>query len=60
MYTLTHVMELAIVGVKSRGAEAYFDLSVELLERNGLTAPNPRARKRASIASENASSESEE
>ncbi|HEY4355444.1 MAG TPA: ParA family protein [Acidobacteriaceae bacterium] len=56
----SHGIPAVVYDPKSRGAEAYFDLSQELLERNNMIAPNPRPGKRSVIANSNASSEDEE
>jgi chromosome partitioning protein len=42
----SHGKPVAIYDPRSRGAEAYHDLALELLARNGMTSPTPRPRKR--------------
>ena len=42
----SHGIPVALYDPRSRGAEAYQDLAIELLERNGVEAPTPRPRKR--------------
>lgn len=56
----SHGIPAVVYDPKSRGAEAYFDLSRELLERNSMTAPNPRPGKPIVIANKNASSDDED
>ena len=43
----SHGKPVALYDPKSRGAEAYHDLALEVLERNHMTSPTPRFRKRA-------------
>lgn len=40
----SHGKPVALYDPRSRGAEAYHDLALELLTRNGLSSPTPRAR----------------
>ncbi|MDQ2925421.1 MAG: ParA family protein [Acidobacteriota bacterium] len=40
----SHGKPVALYDPRSRGAEAYHDLALELLARNGMTSPTPRAR----------------
>jgi len=42
----SHGKPIALYDPRSRGAEAYRDLALELLARNGMTSPNPRTRKK--------------
>src|SRR6185312_11817998 len=42
----SHGKPVALYDAKSRGAEAYHDLALEILSRNGITSPTPRPRKR--------------
>jgi chromosome partitioning protein len=42
----SHGKPAVVYDPRSRGAEAYFDLATELLERNGRISPSPRPRKR--------------
>ncbi len=42
----SHGIPVALYDPRSRGAEAYHDLTLELLERNGIASPTPRPRKR--------------
>jgi chromosome partitioning protein len=42
----SHGKPIAVYDPRSRGAEAYRDLALELLARNGMTSPNPRPKKR--------------
>ena len=42
----SHGKPIALYDPRSRGAEAYRDLALELLARNGMTSPNPRPRKK--------------
>ncbi len=40
----SHGKPVALYDPRSRGAEAYHDLALELLARNGMTSPTPRAK----------------
>jgi chromosome partitioning protein len=42
----SHGKPVALYDPRSRGAEAYHDLALELLARNGMTSPTPRPKKR--------------
>jgi chromosome partitioning protein len=42
----SHGKPVALYDPRSRGAEAYHDLALEILQRNGITSPTPRPRKR--------------
>jgi chromosome partitioning protein len=42
----SHGKPVALYDAKSRGAEAYHDLALEILSRNGITSPTPRPRKK--------------
>jgi chromosome partitioning protein len=42
----SHGKPVALYDPRSRGAEAYHDLALELLARNHLTSPNPKPRKK--------------
>ena len=42
----SHGKPVALYDPRSRGAEAYHDLAVELLALNGMTSPTPRPRKK--------------
>jgi chromosome partitioning protein len=46
----SHGKPVALYDPRSRGAEAYHDLALELLERNSITSPTPRPRRK--LASE--------
>jgi chromosome partitioning protein len=43
----SHGKPVALYDPRSRGAEAYHDLALEILERNHMISPTPRFRKRA-------------
>ena len=45
----SHGKPVALYDARSRGAEAYRELALELLERNGMESPNPKQRKRLII-----------
>jgi chromosome partitioning protein len=45
----SHGKPVALYDAKSRGAEAYHDLALEILERNGMTSPTPRPRKKQNL-----------
>src|ERR1700743_2039627 len=42
----SHGKPVALYDAKSRGAEAYHDLALEILSRNGIVSPTPRPRKK--------------
>ncbi len=42
----SHGKPVALYDPRSRGAEAYHELALELLKRNGMTSPTPRLRKK--------------
>jgi chromosome partitioning protein len=42
----SHGKPVALYDPRSRGAEAYHDLALELLARNGMTSPTPRPRRK--------------
>jgi chromosome partitioning protein len=46
----SHGKPVALYDAKSRGAEAYRDLALELLERNGMESPEVKRRKAAAAA----------
>ena len=47
----SHGKPVALYDSRSRGAEAYHDLALELLARNDITSPTPRPRKRLIVES---------
>jgi chromosome partitioning protein len=49
----SHGKPVALYDAKSRGAEAYRELALELLERNGMESPEAKRRKAAAAAAAN-------
>jgi chromosome partitioning protein len=47
----SHGKPVALYDPRSRGAEAYHDLALELLKRNSMTSPKPRVRKKLIVDS---------
>jgi chromosome partitioning protein len=45
----SHGKPVALYDAKSRGAEAYHELALEILSRNAITSPTPRPRKKQNL-----------